>query len=92
MTSPTVEGGVLGSASCDVCNGDVQLKLTKKGRVFYICGHCVLQVFSRGKKSSDLLMLKIKRPLKTVTEKNDGDAGSDQSEKGFFAAIFGDDE
>ena len=53
MSDPRPELGII---SCRVCRSPVELRWTKKGRVFYTCSECSTQLFSRGKKSSDLLI------------------------------------
>ena len=78
MSDPKV---VLGIIDCLTCNAEVQLKETKKERAFYTCSECSSQLFTRGKKSSDLMILKIKKPV-SVQEKKQDDSVTEK--KGFF--------
>ena len=81
---------IVGILKCGVCKSPVQLKLSKKERVFYTCSACSLQVFSRGKKSSDIMIKKAKKPENPIREKEPEKAV--QESGGFWDFVGGDDE
>ena len=70
---------LIGASKCDLCSYPVEIRESKTGKVYYVCGDCQSQFFARGVKSDKLMralaVVEVKPLSEPDEEAKDDDEG-----------------